>query len=279
MTFFPSSGNDNKWAHASRTCVPQGALEHSQGLERSKPVPQWELPEGNISSWASLTNDPWPSSWLAGENLKMPIPPFWLRASVWNCITPCFLWELSCISGRGHGGDTGSLSLVPPAHATHSPVADHCHPRVLVQLTTTWAPTCWKRVKGECRETQGCHFPWGTPTAAKQGLPQSSCCLWASWTFDLPANTARRYDMAPHVVGEEQGMGAQNANVPTDAFHVDMCWNGEMLKVASSWWCLTQAHCICPCSFSSPFQLCFHLQYKNLAHLVLRYWNNLAFFL
>lgn len=55
-------------------------LEHSQGLERSKPGPQWELPEGNSSPSASLTNDPWPSSWLAGENLKMPLPPFWLRA-------------------------------------------------------------------------------------------------------------------------------------------------------------------------------------------------------
>lgn len=114
-------------------------------------------------------------------------------------------------------GTLGPLAPCPPAHATHSPVADHCRPRVLVQLSTSWAPTCWKRVEGECQEPQGCPFPWGAPTAAKQRLPQSPRYLWASGTFGLPVNTPRRHDMAPQVVSEEQDLGAQNANVKTDS--------------------------------------------------------------
>lgn len=136
--------------------------------------------------------------------------------------TPCLLWEFSCISGTGHGGDTGYLGPVPPVHATHSPVADHCHPRVLVQLSTSWAPTYWKRLEVECRDTQDCPFLWDTPTAVKQGLPQSS------WIFALPVNTLYRHDIAPHVVNEEQDLGTQNANGKTDS----MLTCTEM-----EWWC------------------------------------------
>ncbi|XP_064570971.1 chromosome alignment-maintaining phosphoprotein 1-like [Zonotrichia leucophrys gambelii] len=116
---------------------------------------------------------------------------------------------------RGHGGDAGSLSPVPPAHATQSPVADHCHPKIVTHLGTSWQPSCWKRVNGDARDP-GLSFHLGHPHSSEAGLPQSSRCLWTSWTFALSANIPHKHDMGPHVVSEEQDLGTQNANVPID---------------------------------------------------------------
>lgn len=94
-----------------------------------------------ITQPCPLIPDPSPSCWLAAECLKMPLPPSRLRTQVRNCVTYCFE-ELSCISATGSGQEAGSLSPgTPLVHAAHSPTAGRC-PRVSVQLSTLWAPSC-----------------------------------------------------------------------------------------------------------------------------------------
>lgn len=112
--------------------------------------------------------------------------------------------------------------------------------------------------------------PWGMPTAAKQSLPQSSCCLWPSWTFGFPANPSRRHNIAPHVVKWGAGYGSPKCKCShwwVPCWHVLKWRDGEN----GTFWMLPHIDSLCfPCSFgkpfSSPFQLHFHLQYKNLAH-------------
>ena len=133
--------------------------------EGSGPSPQREPSEGNNSPSSSLVSDPWPSGWLAAESLKRPFPPSRLRAQVRNWVTHCFLRRTFLHFCQGPR--TGSRLPGPgrsPAHATHSPAADRCL-RVSVQLSTSWAPGCQRRVEGEGQEPQGC------PQALRQQEP------------------------------------------------------------------------------------------------------------
>ena len=220
--------------------------------EGSGPSPQREPSEGNNSPSSSLVSDPWPSGWLAAESLKRPFPPSRLRAQVRNWVTHCFLRRTFLHFCQGPR--TGSRLPGPgrsPAHATHSPAADRCL-RVSVQLSTSWAPGCQRRVEGEGQEPQGCPFPSGHPHSSEAGpSPQSSCRLWASWAFGLPASTTRRHDMDPRVVSEEQDPGAQNTNGKTTLIP---CWH--MLKWrdgGNGTFSHIQTHCACLCSFGKPF--------------------------